>query len=91
MKIDIFFLKKTCLQINLSIDGDKGPIDIWHYDSIAYTGVVLLNKVEDMEGGELEIMNHEKNLALKLLENNEKYNRLQHKFVHNYNEGPSLT
>ena len=63
-----FFYKNTCLQINLSIDGDKGPIDIWHYDSIAYTGVVLLNKVEDMEGGELEIMNHEKNLALKLLE-----------------------
>ena len=42
-----------------------------------------MNKVEDMEGGELEIMNHEKNLALKLLENNETYNRLQHKFVHN--------
>ena len=26
------------------MDGDKGPVDIWHYDSIAYTGVVLLNK-----------------------------------------------
>ena len=61
------------LQINLSIDGNTGPVDIWHYDSIAYTGVVLLNKVEDMMGGELEIMNHEKHLALKLLANEEPY------------------
>ena len=52
----------------MSIDGAKGPVDVWHYDSIAYTGVVLLNEdVEVMEGGELEIMNHDKHQALKLL------------------------
>lgn len=51
----------------MSIDGAKGPVDVWHYDSIAYTGVVLLNDVEVMEGGELEIMNHDKHQALKLL------------------------
>ena len=57
----------------MSIDGSDGPVDVWHYDSIAYTGVVLLNAVELMEGGELEIMNHEKHQALKLLEENQPY------------------
>ncbi len=53
--------------MNLSIDGNRGPVDVWHYDSIAYTGVVLLNDVQAMLGGELEIMNHEKYHALQLL------------------------
>lgn len=53
--------------MNLSIEGATGPVDVWHYDSIAYTGVVLLNNVEEMEGGKLEIMNHDKHHALDLL------------------------
>ena len=31
--------------VNLSIANSTGPVDDWHYDSIAYTGVVLLNDV----------------------------------------------
>ena len=47
---------------------------MWHYDSIAYTGVVLINDVEKMEGGKLEIMHHNKHKALDLLANDKDYN-----------------
>ena len=57
----------------MSVHGAKGPVDIWHYDSIAYTGVVLLNKVDEMEGGKLEIMHHNKHHALELLANSHDY------------------
>ena len=49
------------------MEGAKGPVDVWHYDSIAYTGVVLLNRIDEMEGGKLEIMSHEKHHGLGLL------------------------
>ena len=62
------------LQVNLSLDGAKGPVDVWHYDSIAYTGVVLLNDVSEMEGGKLEIMQHDKHYALNLLSKGKEYN-----------------
>ena len=48
----------------MSVHGASGPVDCWHYDSIAYTGVVLLNDLSDMEGGKLEIMRHDKHVAL---------------------------
>ena len=57
----------------MSVHGAKGPVDIWHYDSIAYTGVVLLNKVDEMEGGKLEIMHHNKHHALELLAKSHDY------------------
>lgn len=60
-------------QVNLSIEGAKGPVDVWHYDSVAYTGVALLNDVEEMEGGKLEIMNHDKHHGLNLLAKGESY------------------
>jgi hypothetical protein len=60
-------------QVNLSIEGSKGPVDHWHYDSIAYTGVVLLNDVEVMEGGKLEIMHADKNYGLELLAQGKEY------------------
>ena len=60
-------LKSNILQVNLSISGATGPVDVWHYDSVAYTGVVLLSDVTKMDGGKLEIMNHEKHKALELL------------------------
>ena len=60
-------------QVNLSIEGSKGPVDHWHYDSIAYTGVVLLNNVEVMEGGELEIMHADKIEGLDLLAKGKDY------------------
>ena len=55
------------LQVNLSIEGAKGPVDPWHYDSVAYTGVVLLSDISKMKGGALEIMNHNKHEAIDLL------------------------
>ncbi len=41
-----------------------GAVDVWHYDSIAYTGVVLLSDVREMEGGKLEIIHHNKHEGL---------------------------
>ena len=55
------------LKINLSIEGAVGPVDIWHYDSVAYTGVVLLSNVQEMVGGKLEFMHHDKHKGLDLL------------------------
>jgi len=55
-------------QVNLSIEGAKGPVDIWHYDSVAYTGVVLLTDVQKMVGGKLEFMHDDKHRGLDVLE-----------------------
>lgn len=61
-------------QVNLSVCGAKGNVDIWHYDSVAYTGVVLLNNVEELQnGGKLEIMQHDKHHALDLLAQRKPY------------------
>ena len=57
-------------QINLSLpvkDWKEAPLDHWHWDSVAYTGVILLNDMNDMEGGELELMKMEKHKALEEL------------------------
>jgi len=54
-------------QVNLSIEGAKGPVDIWHYDSVAYTGVVLLSDVQKMVGGKLEFMHDNKHKGLDVL------------------------
>ena len=40
------------------------PVDPWHWDSVAYTGVILLNDFNDFVGGELECMMMEKWKAL---------------------------
>ncbi len=78
------------MQVNLSVDGASGPVDVWHYgdyfisrfgfwitgffsDSIAYTGVVLLNDVKSMDGGKLEIMRMDKHDVLDKLANGEDY------------------
>ena len=42
-------------------------MDPWHWDSVAYTGVILLNDFNDFIGGELECMRMEKRKALKEL------------------------
>ena len=42
-------------------------MDPWHWDSVAYTGVILLNDFNDFVGGELECMKMEKRKALKEL------------------------
>jgi hypothetical protein len=38
-------------------------VDVWHTDSVAYTGVILLNDLEGVVGGELELMRMEKKKA----------------------------
>ena len=55
------------LKVNLSIEGATGPVDIWHYDSVAYTGVVLLSDVQSMVGGKLEFAHVDKHKGLDLL------------------------
>ncbi len=45
----------------------KGPVDPWHYDSVAYTGVILLNDMREMRGGALELIMMEKHKALEEL------------------------
>ena len=55
-------------QVNISYTGGtKGPVDHWHWDSVAYTGVVLLSDMTKMRGGDLETAMMEKNQALSML------------------------
>jgi len=55
-------------QVNVSfVGGTKGPVDHWHWDSVAYTGVVLLSDMTEMEGGHLEVAMCEKHKALEML------------------------
>ena len=64
MHLNLFYL---VLKVNLSIEGATGPVDIWHYDSVAYTGVVLLSDVQSMVGGKLEFAHVDKHKGLDLL------------------------
>ena len=64
MYLNLFYL---VLKVNLSIEGATGPVDIWHYDSVAYTGVVLLSDVQSMVGGKLEFAHVDKHKGLDLL------------------------
>ena len=47
--------------------GTKGPVDHWHWDSVAYTGVVLLSDMTKIKGGNLEVAMCEKHKALETL------------------------
>ena len=53
-------------QVNFSVPSKDAPMDPWHWDSVAYTGVIVLNDMTNFVGGALEIMNMEKKLALKV-------------------------
>ena len=58
-----------CLQVNLSVTNQAGiPTDPWHWDSVAFTGVILLNDMDGQIGGALELMKMDKHKALKQLE-----------------------
>jgi hypothetical protein len=62
---------KNVFKVNLSVKGpvvNNAPVDPWHWDSLSYTGVILLNDMKDFKGGELELMKMEKKQALKELE-----------------------
>ncbi len=45
----------------------RGPVDPWQFDSVAYTGVNLLNYMTEMQRGEQELMKMDKHEALKEL------------------------
>jgi len=47
-------------QINSSIPGKEGAAEFWHWDSITYVGNFIISDMENMEGGELEIIKKEK-------------------------------
>ena len=48
-------------QVNISfVGGTKGPVDHWHWDSVAYTGVILLSDMREMKGGDLEVARYKK-------------------------------
>ena len=54
-------------QLNISVyDPNENPDaspDNWHWDSLAYTGVVALHDVQEMEGGEIEVKSDSDNFA----------------------------
>jgi len=55
-------------QVNISfVGGTKGPVDHWHWDSVAYTGVILLSDMREMKGGDLEVARCDKRKALEML------------------------
>merc|ERR1712032_469154 len=43
----------------------KNVVDPWHFDSVAYVAVALLSDVTDMVGGELQIVRHRKDEAMR--------------------------
>ena len=57
--------------MNLSIPGATGPVDIWHNDSIAYAGVVVISDMDGMEGGDLELFKGDKEVGKQMLASGE--------------------
>ncbi len=52
-------------QVNISVERNgEAPMDPWHWDSVAYTGVILLNDMNGLIGGELSLMRKDKIKAL---------------------------
>ena len=73
-------------KVNVSLkDPSAGgiPLDPWHWDSVAYTGVLLLCDMSGLVGGELELMDVDKREGLRLLEEG-RYERGVHSSVVSY-------
>lgn len=43
-------------QVNFGKPGVVGDVDKWHFDSVDYVLVIILSDIEDMIGGELEVL-----------------------------------
>ena len=56
-------------QVNFSIPGMTGAAEFWHWDSISYVANFLLNDMEEMEGGDLEIIKMQKHVGMDALVN----------------------
>ena len=46
-------------------------MDIWHNDSIAYAGVVVISDMDGMEGGDLELFKGDKEVGKQMLASGE--------------------
>ena len=58
-------------QMNVGKVGSSTKVDQWHFDSINFVGVVILSDIEDMVGGELEVLRCPRNISEnRLLEKN---------------------
>jgi hypothetical protein len=44
------------VQVNFGKAGVNASVDKWHFDSVDYVLVVILSDIEDMVGGELEVL-----------------------------------
>lgn len=44
------------MQVNFGKAGVNASVDKWHFDSVDYVLVVILSDIEDMVGGELEVL-----------------------------------
>jgi len=54
-------------QVNSSVPGMEGAAEFWHWDSISFVGNFLITDMDEMEGGELEIIKMEKYAGMKAL------------------------
>lgn len=53
--------------VNSSVPGMSGAAEFWHWDSVSYVGNFLITEIDDMEGGDLEIIKMEKYAGMKAL------------------------
>lgn len=54
-------------EVNTNESVIEGVVDPWHFDSVSYVAVTLVSDIEDMVGGELQIIKHRKERAMPLI------------------------
>jgi len=52
---------------NIGDIGEHAPVDQWHADSVEYVMVLIISDIQDMVGGELEVIMHSSQKAFQLL------------------------
>ena len=60
------FYLHNCM-MNVGKVGDQGPVDHWHFDGVNYVAVTLLSDIQDMKGGQLELVKHQKQKAISMM------------------------
>jgi len=53
--------------VNSSVPGAKGAAEFWHWDSIGFVGNFLISDMEELDGGDLEIITKEKHAGMRAL------------------------
>ena len=54
-------------QMNVGKIGSSTKVDQWHFDSVNFSAVIILSDIEDMVGGELEVLRCPRNISKKKL------------------------